>query len=86
MFSLNTETIPSAFLSGLPSRTTKLPRIKPPDLACPRRGDAVLVASVHSVCHAVQAQQALPRLCFPPVTPGMAPGESSHSAIYTGEF
>ncbi|GAB1289872.1 Progestin and adipoQ receptor family member 3 [Apodemus speciosus] len=51
------------YISKVPERyfpvTTKLPRIKPPDLACPCSSDAVLVASVNSVRHAVQTQQAL---------------------------
>lgn len=46
----------------LPRRPAELPRLKPPSVAHPGSGDAVLVAPVHGVHHAVPTQQALPRV------------------------
>ncbi|KAK2115895.1 Progestin and adipoQ receptor member 3 [Saguinus oedipus] len=51
--------ITDGYRAYLPSRlcikrTAKLPRIKPPNMAYPCSSDVILVASVNSVCHAVQ--------------------------------
>lgn len=46
----------------LPHRPAELPRLEPPSVAHPGSSDALLVAPVHSVHHAVPTQQALPRV------------------------
>lgn len=44
----------------LPHRPAELPRLESPSVAHPGSSDAVLVAPVHNVHHAVPTQQALP--------------------------
>ncbi|KAM6076809.1 progestin and adipoQ receptor family member 3 isoform 2-T4 [Chlamydotis macqueenii] len=56
-------------------RTAELPRLQSPSMAYPGGGDAVLVASVHSLHHAVPTQQALSRVQRRLVSEGFQPAQ-----------